>query len=583
MDTGNAIVWPAAFTAWLEANAAQEHALARDMAARFRREQAAGSLPMTCLDFAAAARAYLPPLQALFSGATDMLLLGIGGSALGAQALQRAFAPGQDGPHHRGRALWVLDNVDEARLGAWLARLDPATTLVAAVSKSGSTIETLAQLFPVWRWLEAALGPKEAAARVIAITDPGANPLGELARAHAWTRIGLPPALGGRYSLLSAVGIIPAAFLGLDWEGFLTGAQAVMAAFTEAAVSAVSPFASARAYPHPAPGAADAAGVDASGAGAEPDDPAAPLTAQAAWQLAAFCTWLSAHEKSDLVFFTYIPAWSAFGAWFAQLWAESLGKDGKGTMPIPACGATDQHSLLQMFLDGPKNKGCLLVELAAPDAAPDAAPKASPRPDPDAATPDASSPATRPAGRQSAAIRLAPPLPEAFAWLAGHDLADILAAEALATGVALAKADVPTARLVMVSHDERAAGALMALLMLATILTGWRLGLNPLDQPAVEEGKRLAKARLGAPGLAAQKEALERFLACPASRTPFGPTGGQSGNQAGNPADGQIDGQLGSPTGGQPGSQAGSPTNGPADNQTSPTDGQTDGPADAQA
>jgi len=180
---------------------------------------------------------------------------------------------------------------------------------------------------------------------------------------------------------------------------------------------------------------------------------------------------------TELITFFYIPAWCSFADWFAQLWAESLGKDGQGSQPIPAVGVTDQHSVNQMFLDGPRNKACLFVEQAG-------GPKGLPFP---------------------------ADMPEIFDYLQGKRFGELLPAEALGTRMALCGSGVPLLALRLGTGDAVAAGKMMALLGAATLLTGWLMGINPVDQPAVELGKRLAKARLGAAGLEKEKADLAAF------------------------------------------------------------------------
>ena len=401
-------------------------------------ELANGGLPFVTLPHAAA----LHDLDRVFDRcpkARHLLLLGIGGSALGARALQKAFAPEQDGPgaNPDSRRLWVADNVDATQLEAWLAALPPEKTLVAVISKSGGTLETMAQYFLVRAWLKQRLGSAWTD-HVIIITDPEKGPLCKEARDNSITALEVPPALGGRYSIFSAVGLLPAAFLGLDWKKFLQGA------------------------------------LDAGQAAQNPQT----LASCPGWQLAHWAYSLTLNNYDQLVFFSYIPHWQCLGAWFAQLWAESLGKSGKGSMPIPAVGVTDQHSLLQMFLDGPPNRGCLFI--SGPNL-----------------------PAGAPFDTE---------IPDQWSWLQGRNFGDLLQAEAIGTRMALVSSKVPLTHIRMGTYDEEAFGRIMALLMQATLFTGWLLGINPLDQPAVELGKRLANANLGAPGYTEEAKHLRRFL-----------------------------------------------------------------------
>ena len=405
---------------------------------RLHDELGKGGLPMISLDFLDEMSSAIERLNHRLRRYKHMLLLGIGGSALGPRALQKAFAPEQDGPEHSGPSLWIMDNIKTEQLESWLVKLPAEDTLVLCISKSGGTIETMAQFFLVRDWLKSKLGTNYAS-QIITISDPKPNLLRREAEENDYLALPVPEALGGRYSIISAVGMIPAAFLGIDWREFLKGVRNVM-----------EPLA------------------------VEPNN----LAQHPAWRMSRWTKALMDAGCNQLIFFSYIPAWSAFGDWFAQLWAESLGKEGKGSMPLPATGVTDQHSLLQMFLDGPKDKGCFFITGSKLPCGP----------------------------------VFCRPLPKEFAFLEHQHLGELLRAEALGTAMALESAGVPILRFEAEYANEYSAGEFMALCMLTTLFTGWRMGINPLDQPAVELGKRLAKARLGAEGLKKEKEALEHFF-----------------------------------------------------------------------
>lgn len=144
----------------------------------------------------------------------------------GARRPARAFAPGQDGPCHDGPCLWIADNVCAATFESWLAKLPPHETTVVCISKSGGTIETLAQYFLCRDWLRKALGERWHE-HMIVVTDLHQGFLREEASRYALDSLEVPDNLGGRYSALSAVGLLPAAFLGIDWQALLDGAAAV--------------------------------------------------------------------------------------------------------------------------------------------------------------------------------------------------------------------------------------------------------------------------------------------------------------------------------------------------------------------
>ena len=354
----HSIEWSQAYTGRLTPDATAPFAArASELAQRLQRECAAGTLPFLTFPFVPALRKSLPPLLPRIRSRKHMLVLGIGGSALGARAIQRAFAPGQDGPGYDGPCLWIADNVSPTIFESWLSSLSPSDTTVVCISKSGGTIETVTQYFLARRWLREALGSRWTD-HMIVVTDIAKGFLRQEAQQHGLDSLEVPDHLGGRYSALSAVGLLPAAFLGIDWEALLNGAADV-----------ARPLA----------------------------DGNTPLESHPAFRLACWANALEAAGYSQLIFFCYIPLWATYGPWFAQLWAESLGKEGKGLQPVPAVGVTDQHSVNQMFLDGQRDKGCIFVTCA--DDGP---------------------------GRN-----LPDDLPENWAWLRGKPFGDLLTAEAL--------------------------------------------------------------------------------------------------------------------------------------------------------
>ncbi len=448
MEHSGYLEWSRAWTGRLApADGTALAARAPELAERLRAGIAAGEMPFLNMPYRARLEAALPPLLERLKPFRHMLVLGIGGSALGARAMQRAFAPGQDGPGYAGPWLWIADNVCAEQFEALLGKLRPEETVVVCISKSGGTIETLAQYFLVRAWLEKALGDAWRGHMVV-VTDERKGYLRQEAAAKSLDALEVPDFLGGRYSALSAVGLLPAGFIGIDWRALLDGAASVARPLL--------------------------------------DDPA-NIAGHPAFALARWARALEERDYSQLIFFCYIPQWAAYGQWFAQLWAESLGKDGKGSLPVPATGVTDQHSVNQMFLDGPRNKGCLFLT-----------------------------------GEQPRSGRLfGQDLPEQWAWLRGKAFDSLLEAEALGTRMALCKSGVPLVHIHMGSLREHAAGSLMLLLEAATIFTGWLMGINPVDQPAVELGKRIANTRLGASGYAQEAADLGAFLAVPEERQAF--------------------------------------------------------------
>lgn len=353
--------------------------------------------------------------------ADDVVVLGTGGSSLGGQALY-ALADSGFGPSGDSPRLHFLDNIDPHTFDHLFRSLDPARTDFLAISKSGGTAETLLQFLVCLEALADRVGRENAGPHVTVIAEPGANPLRTLAGSWGFTVIDHDPGIGGRYAALTPVGLLPAVIAGLDPAALREGAHQVL----HRTLNARTPGAS-----DPALGAA-----------------------------------LNVATGRSAVLMAYADRLLPFTLWFRQLWAESLGKDGKGTLPVPATGAVDQHSQLQLYLDGPDDKLFTVVTAES-------------------------------AGRG----RIVPPAlveDERLEWLAGRSMGDLLDAEARATVETLAARGRPVRRLLLERIDETALGALMMHFMLETILAAHLLAVDPFDQPAVEQGKVLARDYLRA-------------------------------------------------------------------------------------
>lgn len=379
----------------------------------------------------------------------DFVLIGIGGSSLGPAALFNALADPCHNllpPLRRGAPRFhVVDNIDPDAVHALLEMLDPARTVINIVTKSGSTPESVASFLVMLEWLEACLGAEEAGRRVIATTDPEKGDLRALARSEGWASFAVPPNVGGRWSVLSPVGLFPAAVLGLDVRGLLAGARAAAR-------------------------------------GCRTADPwANPALLGAVVNFLADTT----RGLETQVFMPYSQKLARAADWFRQLWAESLGKrlrrDGRedpaGQLPVSALGATDQHSVMQLFMEGPVNR---LVTFVAVD-------------------------------RFDRSIPIPPRFPdrESFAYLAGHSVEELMAAECRAAQVALAKAGRPNAAFSLGRVDARHLGAFFYLLEMQTALAGELYDVNAFDQPGVEAGKKFAAGLLGRPGFEAYARQVE--------------------------------------------------------------------------
>ncbi len=370
----------------------------------------------------------------------DVIVLGIGGSALGTKALLGALrGPGWNEWDDEAREyyprLTVLDNIDPSIVHNVLKRVDPRRALVNVISKSGNTAETLAQYIVVRAWLDEALG--EAASRhLVFTTDPEAGALREIATRESIATLDVPPSVGGRFSVLSPVGLLPLALVGIDIKALLSGA---------------------------------ARAIDQA-AGTELEDNPAALFAGLMW--AADTTAGSRIQ----VLMPYSDRLREFGAWYCQLWAESLGKklDRQGSVvhagptPLAAVGATDQHSLVQLFMEGPHDKVVSFITVEDPGC--------------DVPIPEL------------------PDLPEAAAYLPGHTLGRLLDAEYQATARALAEAGRMNLTLGLPDLAPATIGELVMFFQLSVGYAGVWYGVNPFDQPGVELGKRLTFAAMGRPG-----------------------------------------------------------------------------------
>jgi glucose-6-phosphate isomerase len=273
-------------------------------------------------------------IQQHVSGITDVLVLGIGGSSLGARAVHQALGGPAELATSADVRLHFPDNSDPWLLSALLEQLDPSRTMALVISKSGGTVETAAHYLVVRKWLGEALGESQARHRLVMVTDPEKGPLRARARQQGIQAFEVPPNVGGRFSVLSAVGLLPARLAGYDVEGLLEGAASMADACS-------------RPHLH--------------------ENPAGLLAA-------LHVLHHRLHGRGTHVLMPYADALRPFAAWYVQLWAESLGKRRdrhgrvveRGPTPIPAVGATDQHAQVQLFMEGPRDKLVTFVAVGSP-------------------------------------------------------------------------------------------------------------------------------------------------------------------------------------------------------------------------
>lgn len=367
---------------------------------------------------------------------SDVVVLGIGGSALGPIALRTALRPPQwnlldDATRGGNPRLHVLDNVDPANITSLLDRLDLRRSQFVVISKSGGTAETMAQYLVVRGRLSQVLGDAAARERLVFVTDPQQGALRHIANAEKIAALDIPPNVGGRFSVLTPVGMLPAALIGIDTAQLLQGAERMRVR-------------------------CDAATLTENIAGAF-----------AALQYVAD----SRHHRPIQVLMPYSDSLRDLADWFVQLWAESLGKHrvpgdaGVGPTPLGALGATDQHSKVQLFMEGPGDKTVTFIGVEK--------------------------------GAEEVEIpTLHGDVPE-LAYLGGHRLGELLDIERRATAGALALRGRPNMTFTMERVDPGHVGELMMLLEIATAYAGQFYGVDAYDQPGVELGKQFTYAMLG--------------------------------------------------------------------------------------
>lgn len=362
---------------------------------------------------------------------STLVVLGIGGSALGARTALSALD--WTVPEKERRQVYILDNLDPIDFEKTWSRLDLSKTLFAVVTKSGGTIETIAQLSVVLDRLAAL--KIDASKHILAITDPKAGALRSWASTTAIPTLAVPTSVGGRFSVLTPVGIFPIAFAGVDAEAMVQGAESFFSG------QVIAPETIAR--------------------------------------FAIRLGQLEAAGFSAHVLMPYATLLKDFGSWFVQLWGESLGKSRLpssidqspvGPVPVAAVGATDQHSLLQLLVEGSNRliTGFISVETWPPFGS-----------------------------RQPMMCRL-PPEFASLSYAHGKSFSEILDAERKATQKVLADRAKPLYHLQIKAPLAANLGALFAFYMDLVAMTAASVDVNPFDQPGVEFGKKILPGLLEA-------------------------------------------------------------------------------------
>jgi len=371
----------------------------------------------------------------------NVLLIGIGGSALGPASLDAAL-----NHPNSGKRLIVLDNIDPDFISNSLDSISAKDTIVNVIAKSGVTAETMATFAVVRQWMNDGLGESKAREQLVVTTDPVKGDLLGIARQNNYPSFVIPENVGGRFSVFTPVGTLPAAMLGLDVEGLMAGAR-------RAAQQAQKPF-----FENPA-------------------------------LAAAFIQFVLERERAKriLVLFPYSQALWKFGFWFKQLWGESLGKKmdrrGRevyyGQTPTAALGVTDQHSQLQLFIEGPNDKAFLFWDVKEL--------------------------------RNSLPIQHPFASFDSMAYLQRKTMADLFHAEKQATEIALTEAGRPNATITVGQINAETMGELIMFSQYFTAYAGEFYDIDAFDQPGVEYGKKLTFAMMGRSGFADYNRKIEEI------------------------------------------------------------------------
>jgi len=367
----------------------------------------------------------------------NLVILGIGGSALGNIALQTALNPFMYNLHKTQRSgprLFVFDNIDPDQLSSFIEWLDDKieNTIFNVISKSGKTAETAAQFLIFKEILSDRLGSDALQNHIVATTDSKQGTLRKIADHFNLPSLEVPDGVGGRFGILSSVGLFSASMCGIDIDLLLNGARDM-----DKKVSTEDFF----------------------------KNPAAVN--------AAVNYHYYNNGKNISVMFPYSYALKDLADWYRQLWAESLGKandlnDNKvhvGPTPVKALGTTDQHSQVQLYREGPNNKLFTFLQNKHFNNKLNIAP--------------------------------APQCAPELKYLQGNDLADLFNAEKTATEFALIKDKRPSLTVLFDKLDPYTVGQFIYLYEVTTSIAGELFNINTYNQPAVELGKKATFALMG--------------------------------------------------------------------------------------
>ena len=381
----------------------------------------------------------------LKNGYENLVILGIGGSALGITTLLTALKPQyynlQSREERKGfPRVFVMDNVDPDTFSEMMEICDPEKTLYNVISKSGTTAETVAQLFVVLEKIKNSVGKSKVSDHVVFTTGPflkrkPMTPMQELCRKYSCKSFVIPENIGGRFSVFSPVGLFPAALLGLDLKAIAQGCRAMERRCAFADIKKNPAYLNAGVHHY----------------------------------------LMTERGRSISVMMPYSNKLRDLADWYRQLWAESLGKqenrDGSksgifaGQTPINALGVTDQHSQLQLYLEGPHDKVVTIIE------------------------------ETR--FNNQLAISGIPANFTSLKYMRNRTMGDLIHAERKATIDALQASNRPVVKIKVPIVNESTLAQLFYLFEVQTAIAGVLLDINPFDQPAVEQIKIFTREYLG--------------------------------------------------------------------------------------
>ena len=380
----------------------------------------------------------------------NFVVLGIGGSALGARAIFKALRPLNQNLLEKSKRrfprLFVADNVDPEGINSLLNLVDPRHTVFNIVSKSGTTTETMSQFFVVYDQIRRSLGRSSLKDHIIVSTDPQEGVLKKVSDQMGFETFDILPGLGGRFSVLTSVSLMPLAVAGVNVAELLRGANQAAEICTRQ-----------------------------------------NLWNNPAYLFAAVAYALRMNKgRTIMVMMPYAEALSEVVDWFSLLWAESLGKtltmDGRqiqaGQTPVKALGVTDQHSQIQLYMEGPQDK--VIVFLGVKNF------------------------------RTDVKIPTLFKEQDDLKYLGGHTLGQLVRIELAATARALAMSERPNMTLTMPKITPASIGYLLYLLEVAAITSGYLYQVNPMDQPGVEMGRNLVYGLMGRPGFESFKNEFNK-------------------------------------------------------------------------